>query len=52
MQNKQNTKQLKSHVVYIYPYIFFLWTVEGTSGVENCLLSIVEKLGDVLQVLC
>lgn len=33
-------------------YVFFLRTVEGAGGVQNCFLGIIEELWDVLQILC
>lgn len=33
-------------------YLFLLRTVQGSSGVQDCLLSIVKQLGDVLQGFC
>lgn len=29
-------------------YGFLLWTVQGTCGVQDCLLGVVEELRDVL----
>lgn len=36
--------------VCLISYSFLLWAVQRTCGVQNCLLGIVEQLGDVLQV--
>lgn len=42
--------QLGVMLVFIWPHLLLLWTVEGACWVENSLLGVVEQLGDVLQV--
>lgn len=51
MLNHRHIKQAAEddiHRVIPLSYSFLLWTVERTCGVQNCLLGIVEQLGDVL----
>lgn len=51
MLNHRHVKQAAQdefHRVILLSYSFLLWTVERTCGVQNCLLGIVEQLGDVL----
>lgn len=52
IQAAETQTACRLHTVYLSSYVFLLWTVQGTCGVQNCLLGVVKQLWNVLQVLC